>query len=344
MIEEKNTVGNIIADARKKKKLTQQELAKLLNVSDKAVSAWETGKNYPDLGVIKNISKYLDIDLINLLVEKSNKSWKKTLKIMLIIIAIVFICSSFMTGIYFINNYNNVKVYEVKLDSKKYTLDSGLIISSPENVIFHFSDIRHNLNIEEDINISLYYKEDKRKEEIISKFNYDFLYYECVNEYIDDDSDLENFMIEISYKENGKNIKESIGLQVREKYSNDKLVYTKNEIELTESEERLKILLHNVGYKKSSDNIYVKEYDNKNITYTYDLKNNVFSYVLIEEEFHKNGYYNLYNNEMFFDILYDDYVIEKFNYNGDKVECELGKCKDSEYMINLLLVEYKKLK
>ncbi|MBR6821361.1 MAG: helix-turn-helix transcriptional regulator [Bacilli bacterium] len=99
MNENEIIVGNLIADARKKKKLTQQELAKLLNVSDKAVSAWETGKNYPDLGVIKNISKYLDIDLINILADKNNKNWKKVLKVFIIIIAILFVVSSFTFGI-----------------------------------------------------------------------------------------------------------------------------------------------------------------------------------------------------------------------------------------------------
>ena len=142
MNENEIIVGNLIADARKKKKLTQQELAKLLNVSDKAVSAWETGKNYPDLGVIKNISKYLDIDLINILADKNNKNWKKVLKVFIIIIAILFVVSSFTFGIYFFNNYNKIKVYEVKLDSKEYILDSGIVVVTPNEILFNFGDIK----------------------------------------------------------------------------------------------------------------------------------------------------------------------------------------------------------
>ena len=273
MNENEIIVGNLIADARKKKKLTQQELAKLLNVSDKAVSAWETGKNYPDLGVIKNISKYLDIDLINILADKNNKNWKKVLKVFIIIIAILFVVSSFTFGIYFFNNYNKIKVYEVKLDSKEYILDSGIVVVTPNEILFNFGDIKHNLDIEDDINISLYYLADEKKAEIISKFNYNFLYYECVNEY----EDLNNLIIEISYKDKNQNIKVEIPLLLEDKINNKNFVYKKKKVELTEKEERVKVLLHNVGYKKQSDSIYVREYDD--ITYTYNVEQNIFSFV-----------------------------------------------------------------
>ena len=39
--------GKLISEARKEKNLTQKEVAKLLNVTDKAVSKWERGKSYP---------------------------------------------------------------------------------------------------------------------------------------------------------------------------------------------------------------------------------------------------------------------------------------------------------
>lgn len=338
MNENEIIVGNLIADARKKKKLTQQELAKLLNVSDKAVSAWETGKNYPDLGVIKNISKYLDIDLINILADKNNKNWKKVLKVFIIIIAILFVVSSFTFGIYFFNNYNKIKVYEVKLDSKEYILDSGIVVVTPNEILFNFGDIKHNLDIEDDINISLYYLADEKKTEIISKFNYNFLYYECVNEY----EELNNLIVEISYKEKNQNIKVEIPLLLEEKINNKDFVYKKKKVELTEKEERVKVLLHNVGYKKQSDSIYVRESDD--ITYTYNVEQNIFSYKFVEDEFEKNCIYDIEKNTIYFYVEYEGYEIEKFTYDNEKVNCLLGKCKDSKDMINLLLEEYKKLK
>ena len=41
--------GNVIKELREKFHLTQTELAEKLNVSDKTVSKWETGKGYPDI-------------------------------------------------------------------------------------------------------------------------------------------------------------------------------------------------------------------------------------------------------------------------------------------------------
>ena len=41
--------GAVIKELREKSQLTQSELAAKLNVSDKAISKWETAKGYPDI-------------------------------------------------------------------------------------------------------------------------------------------------------------------------------------------------------------------------------------------------------------------------------------------------------
>ena len=184
----------------------------------------------------------------------------------------------------------------------------------------------------------MYYLADEKKTEIISKFNYNFLYYECVNEY----EELNNLIVEISYKEKNQNIKVEIPLLLEEKINNKDFVYKKKKVELTEKEERVKVLLHNVGYKKQSDSIYVRESDD--ITYTYNVEQNVFSYEFVEDEFEKNCIYDIEKNTIYFYVEYEGYEIEKFTYDNEKVNCLLGKCKDSKNMIDLLLEEYKKLK
>ena len=40
-------IGNTIAELRKKHGITQQELAEELDVTNKAVSKWESGRGYP---------------------------------------------------------------------------------------------------------------------------------------------------------------------------------------------------------------------------------------------------------------------------------------------------------
>ena len=44
--------GNFIAQARREQKLTQAQLAQRLHVTDKAVSRWERGLGFPDIGTI----------------------------------------------------------------------------------------------------------------------------------------------------------------------------------------------------------------------------------------------------------------------------------------------------
>ena len=60
-------VGRFIAEQRKKKGLTQKQLAELLIVSDKAVSKWETGKAFPDRNSMTDLCKALDITVNELL-------------------------------------------------------------------------------------------------------------------------------------------------------------------------------------------------------------------------------------------------------------------------------------
>ena len=45
----KEIVGKNLASLRKKKQLTQIELAHIFNYSDKAVSKWELGATLPDM-------------------------------------------------------------------------------------------------------------------------------------------------------------------------------------------------------------------------------------------------------------------------------------------------------
>ena len=59
-------IGLFISQCRKDKKLTQQDLADLLNVSNRAVSKWETGKNLPEASIMEELCKILDISITEL--------------------------------------------------------------------------------------------------------------------------------------------------------------------------------------------------------------------------------------------------------------------------------------
>lgn len=56
----------LIKQLREKNNLTQAELAKKLNVSDKTISKWETEKGYPDITLLEPLSKALNISVTEL--------------------------------------------------------------------------------------------------------------------------------------------------------------------------------------------------------------------------------------------------------------------------------------
>lgn len=63
-----------IIKLRKKKGYTQAQLAELLNVSNKAVSRWETAEGYPDITLLKPLSEALGISCDELLGDTESYS------------------------------------------------------------------------------------------------------------------------------------------------------------------------------------------------------------------------------------------------------------------------------
>lgn len=60
---DKKKTGNVIREARIKKNYTQSELGDLLGVSNKAVSRWENGDSFPDVGVLENLAAVLSVKI-----------------------------------------------------------------------------------------------------------------------------------------------------------------------------------------------------------------------------------------------------------------------------------------
>ena len=60
-------IGKFIAKCRKEKKITQAQLAEKLNITDRAVSKWETGKSMPDSSIMLELYQLLGITVNELL-------------------------------------------------------------------------------------------------------------------------------------------------------------------------------------------------------------------------------------------------------------------------------------
>ncbi len=60
-------IGNFIAERRKAVNLTQMQLAEKLNITDRAVSKWETGRALPDSSIMLELCSILKITVNELL-------------------------------------------------------------------------------------------------------------------------------------------------------------------------------------------------------------------------------------------------------------------------------------
>lgn len=179
----KKKIGYFIKTKRIEKGLTQQELANQLNVTDKAISNWETGRRLPDISLMVDLSKKLDISIQDLLngeelsseqsqikceenikdtIEIANKKIKKNknryclilLGVVLLFVFIFFITQSPKASSFeIIQNSNQVnKVVTLKIKdeidigifNKEIVLNTNLAIK--DNELFVLEDDYNNSN------------------------------------------------------------------------------------------------------------------------------------------------------------------------------------------------------
>ena len=70
--------GAMIRSLRERKSMTQQQLAEKLNVTDKAVSKWETNHGYPDISLVEPLADALGVSIIELFSGESVKNTNKS--------------------------------------------------------------------------------------------------------------------------------------------------------------------------------------------------------------------------------------------------------------------------
>ena len=150
-------VGKFIARMRKKAGLTQSELGETLGVSGKAVSKWERGINAPDITVLVELAKLLDVTATEILIgEKiesdittetaneiaissintyNNYSKKKYMKIIFILVTIIVLILTIFSTTYFITNYNKCFVYKLSSARDDYYLEGLIASNQKENSI-----------------------------------------------------------------------------------------------------------------------------------------------------------------------------------------------------------------
>ena len=78
-------IGQFLKNLRKEKKLTQEELAEILGVSNRSISRWENGKTMPDFDLLIELAKHYDVEIMEILdgERRADSMDRKTEELML---------------------------------------------------------------------------------------------------------------------------------------------------------------------------------------------------------------------------------------------------------------------
>lgn len=232
--------ANTIYSIRRDRNLTQKDLADLIGVSDRTISKWENGTTVPDLCQIRNICKKLEISPSLLI--KSEKKFKDNMsfikmklgKALNYLIHNIFLIAFILLLIYFINNFNSVKIYDLKYESDKVSFENGYFLKTKVTNILVINDIRINKIKYEptEINLELYtyvngdkkilYKADNLNSIFIeeNKSNTDLLSKDTL------ENIKRNLQLTITTKDEYDNIYTyECQLTFKEKFNNNKLSY-----------------------------------------------------------------------------------------------------------------------
>lgn len=129
--------GKTLAKLRKERKLTQQELADLLHVTNKTISKWETNTTAPDIDTLKRISQVLKVPVDVLLgnskltiTDKSSK-YKLTKKKLILLLALLFASIFFIY--YIIANFIlNTKSYSLISGDDRFTIEGNITVDNKQ--------------------------------------------------------------------------------------------------------------------------------------------------------------------------------------------------------------------
>ena len=145
-------MGKFIASCRKSKNMTQDELSEKLRVDRTTISKWERGVTSPDISVLIDLCRELDISITELFECKKrneknseqdevtikaikfyeNKTKNRILKLMLLIVLLITICViTFITSSW----YNKYNLIYLTTESENIIVNGNIIYNNDKQII-----------------------------------------------------------------------------------------------------------------------------------------------------------------------------------------------------------------
>lgn len=252
---DKYGLGNFLAQLRNEKGITQEQLAEMINVNYKTISKWECGNSSPSLDILNQLCEIFDVSLyemsiykriknpliskndIKRIINKQSITKYIILKIILIILLVALIMFATYSGIYTINNYDQMHVYELSAKNNEISID-GIFVKFYNRYYLTISKMQYqddnskfistktkrlkysvviNNEVFEKANIS-FNKETKIKDTLAS------IRIHVSNKKIL--NDIHDFYIKINYEiNNGTEISDTFKIILNSKERNNKLFY-----------------------------------------------------------------------------------------------------------------------
>ena len=150
--------GKIIKELREKEQLTQMELAEIINVSDKTISKWETGKGLPDISLIEPLAKALKVSVIELMNGEQITNQNKASNMLNSKFSVCPICGNIIHTMG--ENINsccgiNLPILEADIENEKHKINCEII----ENE--YYISINHDMTKDHYISFIAYVTNDR---------------------------------------------------------------------------------------------------------------------------------------------------------------------------------------
>lgn len=368
---------------RQERKLTQKEIGDIIGVSDRTISKWDNGTTVPDLCQIRNICKKLEISP-SLLIKSEKKlsdnitnlrrEIGKILNYILHnIFLITFILVFILLLLYFINNYNSIKIYDLKYNSENISFENGYLFKTKVTNILIINDIKINKIKYNpiDTKVKLYTLVNGDKKIIYTSENLNNIYIEenksgadLLSKDVIESIKQNLYLLIETTDENNNEYNYECQITFKEKYNNNKLLYKSyiknNSVDTLDfpfdnlidspkiNNKSTKVMSNNnnnanklasLGYEYDKENdIYYKVDENTKIEYQVKTK----KLVVERKEKHNSKNMIYYANTKLLNLTilnnYGELTVSlKYNVPLNKMECYKGNCENYRSDINHIL-------
>lgn len=346
-------IGKFIAELRKEKKWTQEDLAKELSVDRTLISKWERGLFVPNLDYLLQFQQLFNVSINEILygerknldnndriaaipiniMEEGKRKLRKTFIFTIITISTLILI---FFAYYFLSNYNSIKVYKIYGENEQFYVNDGIMITSREKSYIKIGSVGKYTDIGI-VKMRLYFKNKSNESNIfiggegdteillVNRFNYNELF-----KYSDINDILKGLFLEIITENDHKYI---LRLTVRKDFANDNIINDQKTIPISNGEKNdFETSIPSYVKEKFLYNKENEEYSRKSNDNKYSIEEKYFpnigiyllirSDVAIEQRFE----YDTNDNVVSFYLFQMGTMMNNFSYSLSNQECINGDC------------------